>query len=164
MAELSEQELTTDGQQKLPQAVAEIPWGHNSVIIEKVKDPTQRLWYATATIENGWSRAVLIHQIESDAYARQGKAITSFQATLPKPQSDLAQQLIKDPYNFDFLGLNSEVTERELEKGLIDHLRAFLIELGKGFAFVGQQYHLEVADQDYYLDLLFYHVPLAATS
>ncbi|MEM7560250.1 MAG: PDDEXK nuclease domain-containing protein [Planctomycetota bacterium] len=145
---------------ELPQAVAEIPWGHNSVIIEKLKDPTQRLWYAVKTVEHGWARAVLIHQIESDAYARQGQAITSFETALPKPQSDLAQQIIKDPYNFDFLGLSAEVSERELEKGLIDHLRTFLIELGKGFAFVGQQYHLEVAEQDYYLDLLFYHVPL----
>lgn len=145
---------------KLPQAVAEIPWGHNAVIIEKLKDPVQRLWYATETTKNGWSRAVLIHQIESDAHARQGKAITSFQAALPSPQSDLAQQITKDPYNFEFLGLASEVSERELEQGLIDHLKTFLIELGKGFAFVGQQYRLEVGGQDFYLDLLFYHLHL----
>ena len=144
----------------LPEPLASIPWGHNLQLLHKLKDPTQRLWYAVQTIEHGWSRAVLIHQIESDAYARQGQAITSFQTTLPQPQSDLAQQLIKDPYNFDFLGLTADVSERELEKGLIDHLRTFLIELGKGFAFVGQQYHLEVAEQDYYIDLLFYHVPL----
>ena len=146
--------------QDLPQPVAQIPWGHNVVLIEKLKDTTQRLWYAQQTLINGWSRAVLVHQIESDAFARQGKALTNFQTTLPAPQSDLAQNLLKDPYTFDFLALGPDITERQLERSLISHLKDFLIELGTGFAFVGEQHHLEVAGQDYYLDLLFYHLHL----
>jgi predicted nuclease of restriction endonuclease-like (RecB) superfamily len=144
----------------LPQSVAEIPWGHNVVLLGKLKNPLQRVWYARQTIENGWSRAVLVHQIESDLYGRQGKALMNFERTLPAPQSDLARELVKDPYNFEFLGLASDVTERELEQGLLEHLKNFLIELGRGFAFLGSQYHLEVAGEDYYLDLLFYHVHL----
>lgn len=144
----------------LPRPVAEIPWGHNVTLIQKLKDPLQRVWYARQTIENGWSRAVLVHQIESDLFGRQGKALTNFERTLPAPQSDLARELVKDPYNFDFLGLGSDVSERELEQSLLEHLKNFLIELGRGFAFVGSQYHLEVAGEDYYLDLLFYHFHL----
>jgi predicted nuclease of restriction endonuclease-like (RecB) superfamily len=136
------------------QAAAQIPWFHNSVILDKVQDAAQREWYTRATVEHGWSRAVLVHQIESDLYGRQGTALTNFPATLPVPQSDLAQQLIKDPYNFDFLGLGQDISERELEKALIGRLKDFLIELGKGFAFVGQQYHLDVGGEDYYIDLL----------
>jgi predicted nuclease of restriction endonuclease-like (RecB) superfamily len=126
------------------QAAAQIPWFHNCVILDKVQDTAQREWYTRATVEYGWSRAVLVHQIESDLCGRQGSALTNFPATLPAPQSDLAQQLIKDPYNFDFLGLGQDISERELEKALIGRLKDFLIELGKGFAFVGQQYHLDV--------------------
>ena len=148
------------GGRNLPQAVGEIPWFHNVTLIEKLKDPIQRLWYAQQTIAHGWSRAVLVHQIESDLFARQGKALTNFQTTLPAPQSDLAQELVKDPYHFDFLGLGPELSERQLEQALIDRLKDFLIELGTGFAFVGRQYHLEVAGEDYYLDLLFYHLHL----
>jgi predicted nuclease of restriction endonuclease-like (RecB) superfamily len=144
----------------LPEPVAEIPWGHNAVLIEKLKDPTERIWYARKTTEHGWSRAVLVHQIESDLYGRQGQAITNFEHTLPSPQSDLAQQLLKDPYTFDFLGLTDEVRERELETSLIDHIQRFLLELGKGFAFVGRQHHMEVGGEDFYLDLLFYHLHL----
>jgi predicted nuclease of restriction endonuclease-like (RecB) superfamily len=148
-----------DGQ-NLPQPVGQIPWGHNGELIFKLKDPLQRLWYAKQTIAHGWSRAVLIHQIESDAYGRQGKALTNFKSTLPAPQSDLAQDLLKDPYAFDFLALGPDISERQLEQALIDRLKDFLIELGTGFAFIGRQYPLEVGGQDYYLDLLFYHVNL----
>ena len=112
------------------------------------------------TIQNGWSRAVLVHQIESGLFQRQGKALTNFDRTLPAPQSELAQQILKDPYNFDFLALGPQMLERDLERGLIEHLRDLILELGKGFAFVGSQYHLEVGGQDYYLDLLFYHLRL----
>lgn len=148
-----------DGE-NLPQAVGEIPWGHNLQLLSKLDDPIERLWYARQTVENGWSRAVLVHQIESDAFARQAGAITNFKRALPAPESDLAQQLTKDPYNFDFLNLGPAVSERQLENSLIDNLKQFLLELGKGFAFVGQQYHLEVDGHDYYLDLLFYHLHL----
>ena len=131
--------------------VARLPWGHNVRLLEAVKGPDERLWYARQAVEHGWSRNVLVHQIESGLFARQGNAITNFARTLPAPQSDLAQELIKDPYNFDFLALGPEMSERELERGLLDHLRALILELGKGFAFVGSQYPLEVGGQDYYL-------------
>ena len=142
------------------QVVARLPWGHAIKLVESVKSPEQRIWYARQAAEYGWSRNVLAHQIDSDLFTRQGKALTNFGRTLPAPQSDLAQELIKDPYSFDFLSLGPEITERELEQGLLEHLRALILELGKGFAFVGSQYHLEVGDQDYYLDLLFYHLRL----
>jgi len=142
------------------QAVAQIPWSHNLVLIERVKDPDERLWYIHAITENGWSRPVLIHQIESNAYSRSGTAVTNFASTLPPLQSDLAQQLIKDPYNFDFLGIQKDVSERELEKALIERLRDFLLELGKGFALVGQQYKIEIGSSNYFIDLLFYHLAL----
>jgi predicted nuclease of restriction endonuclease-like (RecB) superfamily len=119
------------------QLVAQLPWGHVIKLIEAVKTPEQRLWYARQTVENGWSRNVLIHQIESDLYGRQGKALTNFARTLPAPQSDLAQEIMKDPYTFDFLALGPDMSERELERGLLEHLRQLILELGKGFAFVG---------------------------
>ena len=144
----------------LPQAVAEIPWGHNVWLLEKVKSPLLRLWYARKTVEHGWSRAVLTHQIESGLHQRAGKAVTNFQQTLPASQSDLAQQTIKDPYNFDFLTLDADAQERDLELGLIEHVQKFLLELGVGFALVGRQVHLEIGGQDYYIDLLFYHLRL----
>ncbi len=140
--------------------VAQLPWGHNVSLLDTVKVPEERAWYARQTIEHGWSRAVLVHQIESKLFARQGKALTNFPRTLPDVQSELAQQLFKDPYTFDFLALGPDMLERDLEHGLIEHLRALILELGKGFAFVGSQYHLEVGGQDYYLDLLFYHLRL----
>lgn len=142
------------------QVAARLPWGHSIKLIEAVKSIDERLWYARQAAEHGWSRSVLAHQIESGLYARQGKALTNFSRTLPAPQSDLAQALIKDPYSFDFLSFGPEISERELERGLLEHLRALILELGKGFAFVGSQYHIEVAGQDYYLDLLFYHLRL----
>jgi predicted nuclease of restriction endonuclease-like (RecB) superfamily len=142
------------------QVVAQIPWGHNVRILDYVKAPTERLWYIQQTIEYGWSRNVLVHHIETKLYQRQGQATTNFKQTLPKPQSDLAQQLLKDPYNFDFLSLGQESQERDLERALIDNIRNFLLELGVGFAFVGNQYHLEVGGDDFYIDLLFYHLKL----
>ena len=144
----------------LQQVVAKLPWGHNVRLLEAVKDPAERKWYAQQSIEHGWSRNVLVHQIEGGLFQRQGKAVTNFSRTLPAEQSELAQQLIKDPYNFEFLSLGADMLERELERGLLEHLRSTILELGKGFAFVGSQYHLEVGGQDYYLDLLFYHLRL----
>ena len=144
----------------LQQAVAKLPWGHNVRLLDLVKQPEERLWYVEQTIRNGWSRNVLVMQIESGLYSRQGKATTNFQATLPAPQSDLAQQIIKDPYNFDFLTLTKQAQERDLERELLAHLRQFLIELGVGFAFVGSQVPLEVGGEDFRLDLLFYHLKL----
>jgi predicted nuclease of restriction endonuclease-like (RecB) superfamily len=147
-------------EQIVQQAAGQIPWFHNCTLLDKVKNPTERLWYIQQTIEYGWSRNILVHQIESGLYRRQGKATTNFDRTLPQPQSELAQQLLKDPYNFDFLSLGKDALERDLERALIDHIRNFLLELGVGFAFVGSQYHLEVGGQDFYLDLLFYHLRL----
>jgi len=144
----------------LPQPVAEIPWGHNMWLLEKISNPILRLWYTHKTIECGWSRAVLTHHIETQLHKREGKAVTNFKRTLPPPQSDLAEQTLKDPYNFDFLTLHSDAHERDLEQGLLDHIQKFLLELGVGFAFVGRQFHMEISGQDYYLDLLFYHLRL----
>jgi predicted nuclease of restriction endonuclease-like (RecB) superfamily len=140
--------------------IAQLPWGHNVSLLDSIKDHDRRTWYARQAIEHGWTRPVLIHQIESNLFARQGSALTNFSRTLPAAQSELAQQILKDPYTFDFLSLGPEILERDLERGLIEHLRALILELGKGFAFVGSQYHLEVGGQDYYLDLLFYHLRL----
>lgn len=142
------------------QAVAQIPWGHNVRILDYVKVPREREWYIRKTIEHGWSRNVLVHQIESRLYHRQGKAITNFSRTLPQPQSELAQEVLKDPYIFDFLGIGEDALERDIERTLIENLRRFLLELGVGFSFVGSQYHLEVGGQDFYLDMLFYHLRL----
>jgi predicted nuclease of restriction endonuclease-like (RecB) superfamily len=142
------------------QLVGQIPWGHNVRILDALDDPIRREWYIRQTIQNGWSRNVLVHQIESRLFERQGKAVTNFTQTLPAPQSELAQQVLKDPYNFDFLSLDKEAHERDLERGLVEQIRAFLLELGVGFAFVGSQYHLEVGGQDFYIDLLFYHLQL----
>ncbi len=144
----------------LKHAVSEIPWGHNIVLLQKIKDPSVRLWYAQQTIINGWSRAMLTHWIESDLHTRQGKAITNFKAALPAAQSDLALEVIRDPYNFDFLTLRKDAAESDLERGLLNHIRQFLLELGSGFAFVGQQVHVEVDGEDFYIDLLFYHLRL----
>lgn len=142
------------------QVAAQIPWFHNCVLLEKLGDPERRAWYARQAIEHGWSRAILAHQIDSGLYERQGRALTNFDRTLPPARSDLARQILKDPYRFDFLGLGVEAQERDLEHALLRHIREFLIELGLGFAFVGSQYHMVVADQDYYLDMLFYHLKL----
>jgi predicted nuclease of restriction endonuclease-like (RecB) superfamily len=142
------------------QAAAQIPWFHNCVLLDKVKDAAVRLWYVQQTVANGWSRSVLALQIESGLHARQGKAVTNFATALPDPQSDLARDVLKNPYNFDFLALAADHREADVEAGLLAHIRRFLLELGSGFAFVGQQMHLEVGDRDFYLDLLFYHLRL----
>jgi len=142
------------------QVVAPIPWGHHILIIGKIKNITEAKFYIQKTIENNWSRAVLTHHIESNLYHRLGKAITNFQATLPTPHSDLAQQLLKDPYHFDFLRLREQHDEKELENALLEHVTRFLLELGAGFSYLGRQYRLEVAGEEFFMDLLFYHVRL----
>ena len=144
----------------LQQAIGEIPWGHNITIFFKLKNNDQRIWYAEKTIENGWSRNVLSLQIQSNLYERDGRSINNFKSTLPSPQSDLAASIIKDPYNLEFLNIQGKFLESELEKKLIDNIRDFLLELGQGFAFIGNQYHIELEGEDYYLDMLLYHVKL----
>jgi len=145
---------------KIPGLVLGIPWGHNILLMQKVKDTRERVWYIQNSIQQGWSRDVLALMISSDAQERQGKAVSNFDTSLPHPQSDLVQQALKDPYVFDFLTLVEPFKERELETGLMGHLQMSLVELGQGFAFVGRQYHLEVGDDDFYIDLLFYHLTL----
>ncbi len=142
------------------QAAAQISWWHNVVIITRIKDPEQRQWCIRACIENGWSRAVLVAQIETCLHERAGRAITNFQRTLPAPQSELAGQILKDPYNFEFLTTYDAAVERDLHRGLLEHLKNFMLDLGVGFAFVGSNYHLEIGGEDFYLDLLFYHLRL----
>jgi predicted nuclease of restriction endonuclease-like (RecB) superfamily len=144
-------------EQIVQQLVAPIPWGHNVRLLESVRDARTREWYARATLQHGWSRDVLVHQIERGLHQRAGAATTNFERTLPSPQSDLAQQITRDLYTFDFLMLDANARERELERGSLEHLRSFLLELGVDFAFVGSQYHLEVGGKDFYIDLLFYH-------
>ena len=139
-----------------------IPWFHHVILMEKVKDLPTRRWYMEKTLAGGWSRNMLAMQIDAQAHARRGKAISNFAAALPSPQSDLATQTLKDPYIFDFLTLTEPFQERELETELIRHLEKFLLELGQGFAFVGRQYRLDVGDEDFYIDLLFYHLRLRA--
>jgi predicted nuclease of restriction endonuclease-like (RecB) superfamily len=157
-----------DAEAKVPQPVAllpdtlfwSIPWGHHVIVIEKVKDLAARRWYMAQILARGWTRDVLVTQIDAQAHTRHGRAVTNFGKLLPAPQSDLAQQTLKDPYIFDFLTLTEPFQERELETSLIRHLEKFLLELGQGFAFVGRQYRLDVGDDDYYIDLLFYHLRL----
>jgi predicted nuclease of restriction endonuclease-like (RecB) superfamily len=151
-----------DQDQIVAQAVRQLPWGHNVVLMQRVKDENERLWYAQQILELGWTRPILEMQIQSRLYHRQGKALTNFAHTLPPPQSDLAQQILKDPYHFDFLTLGQDAHEQALERGLLEHLKQFLLELGVGFALVGSQYHLSVGDEDAYVDLLFYHLKLRA--
>jgi predicted nuclease of restriction endonuclease-like (RecB) superfamily len=144
------------------QVAAQIPWFHDCVWLDHVKNRDEREWYIQQTMENGWSRNVLVHQIESGLCHRQGKALTNFTRTLPAPHSELAQQIVKDPYNFDFLTLSREAQEREVEHGLIEHIRDFLLELGLGFAFVESQDPLQVGGEEFRIDLLFYHLTLRA--
>jgi predicted nuclease of restriction endonuclease-like (RecB) superfamily len=139
-----------------------VPWAHHVVLMEKVKDLPTRRWYMEQTLSNGWSRNSLALQIEARAHGRHGKAVSNFRVLLPEPQSDLAQQTLKDPYIFDFLTLTEPFQERELETELVRHLEKFLLELGQGFAFVGRQVRLGVGDEDFYIDLLFYHLRLRA--
>ena len=156
----SAQLLLHDDLTKVQQLVAQLPWGQNVILLDRVKDLRARLWYVQQTITHGWSRSVLALQIGSRAYEQRGKAVHNFHATLPPPQSDLAAQVLKDPYIFDFLTLAEPFRERELELALLDQVQKFLLELGQGFAFVGRQYHFEVGGDDFYLDLLFYHLRL----
>lgn len=140
--------------------VAKLPWAHHVRLLDRVKNRTDRFWYMQQAVTHGWSRSILSAQIAAKAHRGAGKAITNFSSTLPPVQSDLAQQTLKDPYLFDFLTLATAARERDLEQGLIEHIQKFLVTLGVGFAFVGRQVHLEVGGQDYYLDLLFYHLKL----
>jgi predicted nuclease of restriction endonuclease-like (RecB) superfamily len=162
-----EDELNTEFSEQISQQLVDqfnlmtrLPWGHIKLLIDKIKDQSQALFYTQQTIENHWSRDVLAIHIKSKLYERTGKAITNFKHTLPDPMSDLAQQTLKDPYVFDFMTMATPYKERDIENQLIKHVTKFLLELGKGFAFVGQQYHLEVGEKDYYIDLLFYHIVL----
>ena len=152
------------GQQAVAQLkigmIFQIPWGQNLVIISKSDSQDEALFYVRKTVQNSWSRAVLTHQIESKLYQRQGKAMSNFASQLPQPLSDLAQQTLKDPYCFDFLTLSEKYNERELESALVENITQFLLELGTGFAFIGRQYKLQISNQDFYIDLLFYHIQL----
>jgi predicted nuclease of restriction endonuclease-like (RecB) superfamily len=142
------------------QAVGQLPWGHNLVLLSQLKDPALRLAYAQRALEHGWSRSVLTMHIEVQRIEREGQAINNFALQLPKPQSDLARESLKDPYRLDFLGLGKEAEERAIEGALVQHITQFLIELGAGFAFVGRQVPLEVGGDDFFIDLLFYHLKL----
>jgi predicted nuclease of restriction endonuclease-like (RecB) superfamily len=144
------------------QPAAQLPWGHQMVLLDKASDTVARLWYAAAAVEHGWSRNVLVHQIESQLHARAGKSINNFKATLPPSDSDLADQLTKDPYIFDFVTMTDKRNERELEGQLIKHVEKFLLELGQGFAFVGEQVRLVIGGDEFFADLLFYHLKLRA--
>lgn len=137
-----------------------IPWFHHVILIEKIKDLPTRLWYARQVLELGWSRDTLTVQINNRAHERQGAAVSNFGTTLPQAHASLAQSMLKDPYIFDFVTLEEPFHERELEAGLVSHIQKFLLELGRGFAFVGRQYRIEVSDRDFYIDLLFYHLQL----
>ena len=140
--------------------LAQLTWYHNITLLDKVKDSEERLFYINKAAQYGWSTPMMVQQIELNLYQRQGKTINNFKENLPSPQSDLANQLLKDPYIFDFLSIGKETHEREIEKSHTQHMQKFLLELGEGFAFVGRQYHMKVGEQDFYIDLLFYHLKL----
>ena len=146
--------------QIVQQVVGQLPWGHNLILLSKLKNSRERLAYAQKTLTHGWSRNVLVMQIESRLLEREGQATTNFDAQLPRPQSDLARESLKDPYRFDFLGLSAEAQERDIERALVQHVSEFLLELGAGFAFVGRQVPLEVGGEEFFMDLLFYHLKL----
>lgn len=142
------------------QLVAQLGWGHITVLLDRIKSPEEREFYIKKAVQNGWSRNILLQQIESKLYQRQGNAITNFESTLPSSQSDLARGVLKNPYVFDFLGIGEEMKERDLEKALIQHIKKFMLELGRGFAYVGNQYNLRVEEDEYFLDLLFFNYHL----
>lgn len=154
-------EIYSDAQ-FVQQVVAQIPWGHNIVLMDRLDDIKIREWYIEKSIENGWSRNVLVHQIESGLYERQAISdkITNFEERLPSPQSELAVQTMKDPYIFDFIPFKEDMIEKDIENALVQDVTNLLLELGTGFAFVGNQYHLNVAGDDFYIDLLFYNINL----
>ena len=145
---------------QLENRLFQIPWGHHVLIMQKLKDVSEALFYVKETTENSWSRAVLEYQIETNLYSRQGKAITNFKETLPEIESDLANALLKDPYNFEFLTLSNKVKERDLETQLIANITQFLLELGKGFAYLGRQFTITIGGKEFKTDLLFYHTRL----
>lgn len=142
------------------QVAAQLPWFHLCPLIDKLKTPDEREWYLAKAIEHGWSRNVLVIQIETRLRQRSGQAVTNFATRLPAPLSDLARESLKDPYRLDFLGLGAEAQERAIEDAIVHHITRFLLELGAGFAFVGRQVHLEVGGEDFFIDLLFYHLKL----
>jgi predicted nuclease of restriction endonuclease-like (RecB) superfamily len=142
------------------QAAARLPWGHNLVLLDRLNTPQERSWYATKTLAHNWSRNILEIQIETRLLERSGTAVTNFDTRLPQPQSDLARESLKDPYRFDFLGLTDKAQEREVEHALVRHVTEFLLELGAGFAFVGRQVLLDVGGDEFFIDLLFYHLKL----
>lgn len=142
------------------QVVSQLPWGHNVMLLTKLKDAAQRLYYAERAVAEGWSRATLEVNLRNRLHERHGKAVTNFQSRLPAPQSELAQETLKDPYLFDFLGLGDDAHEREIENALVRHVTRFLLELGSGFAFMGRQFRLEVSGKEFFIDLLFYHARL----
>ena len=146
---------------KYENIIFQIPWGHHKVIIDKCRNDRQKaLFYVSKVIENNWSRALLLNFLDTDLYDRQGKAITNFQATLPAIQSDLAQAITKDPYNFDFLTLTEKYNEKELKDALMDNITRFLLELGNGFSFVGREYRLEIGETENFIDMLFFNINL----
>jgi predicted nuclease of restriction endonuclease-like (RecB) superfamily len=167
---LAQPAIKNDTAAKVPQPVAQlsgsllwlVPWAHHVILMDKMADLATRRWYMEQTLANGWSRNILAMQIKAQIHARQGKTRSNFALTLPEHQSDLVQQTLKDPYIFDFLTLTEPFHERELETELVRQLEKFLLELGQGFAFVGRQYKVEVGDEDFYIDLLFYHLRLRA--
>jgi predicted nuclease of restriction endonuclease-like (RecB) superfamily len=132
--------------------LAQISWYHHLALLDKLDDPELRVWYAAKAAQNGWSRDVLVYQIEGRLHERQGRALTNFDRTLPPPDSDLAQDLSKSPYLFEWLGLDEKAAEAEIERGLVAQIERFLLELGEGFALIGRQHHLEVGGQDFYID------------
>lgn len=145
---------------QFPKTLGQIPWGHHIQIFTKTKTIDEALFYVQETAIHNWSRAVLMYHLESELYQQKGKSHNNFQMRLPQPQSDLANELIKNKYNLDFLGLSEEATERDMEISILANIKKFMLALGSGFAFIGQQYHLRIGEKDYYLDLLFYHVRL----
>ena len=159
VGQIWQQPVANFGQQSIA-LIAKIPWGHNMAIISKCKTLDEALYYVQGTIAYNWSRSVLVHQIESGLYKREGKALSNFAATLPKPQSDLAAQTLKDPYIFDFLSITGDYKEKELENALVSHVTQFLLELGAGFSYLGRQMPLQVDDREFFIDLLFYHTKL----
>ena len=142
------------------QVVAQIPWGHNQILLNKLDTQDQRLWYARVTVENGWSRAILEAQIETGLYQREGTVVTNFERTLPPAQSELAYAALKDQYSFEFLTIEKDAKLQDLKRALMGHMRDFLLELGVGFSFIGHNHHLSVEGEDFYVDLLFYHLEL----
>ena len=159
-SKVSSQQAVGPFAKQLVSQIKQIPWGQNIIIVSRSKDIKEASFYVQKTMLHNWSRSVLVHQMESGLYKREGKAISNFSSTLPKTHSDLARQTLKDPYIFDFLSMSADYNERDLEKGLIDHLTKFLLELGAGFAFIGRQVLVQVGSQEFFIDLLFYHTRL----